>query len=49
MGALALMLDIGRASLYRAVDTLVSDGFIVKDGKSFILSDREKMLKNYSK
>ena len=49
MGALALMLDIGRASLYRAVDTLVSDGFIVKDGKSFILSDREKMLKFYNK
>lgn len=49
MGALALMLDIGRASLYRALDTLTSDGFIEKDGKSFLLRDREKMLKNYNK
>lgn len=49
MGALALMLDIGRASLYRAIDTLTADGFIEKDGKSFILSAREKMLKNYNK
>ncbi|MBQ8208328.1 MAG: Crp/Fnr family transcriptional regulator [Clostridia bacterium] len=49
MGALALMLDIGRASLYRAIDTLTADGFIEKDGKSFLLRDREKMLKNYNK
>lgn len=49
MGALALMLDIGRASLYRAIDTLTADGFIEKDGKSFLLRDRDKMLKNYNK
>ncbi len=49
MGALALTLDIGRASLYRALDTLTADGFIIKNGKSFILSDREKMLKFYNK
>ncbi len=49
MGALALMLDIGRASLYRAVDTLSIDGFITKNGKDFIIKDREKMLKYYSK
>ncbi len=49
MGALALTLDIGRASLYRALDTLITDGFIEKDGKSFILSDREKMLTFYNK
>ena len=49
MGALALTLDIGRASLYRALDTLTADGFIKKDGKSFVLSDREKMLKFYNK
>lgn len=49
MGALALTLDIGRASLYRALDTLTADGFIKKGGKSFILSDREKMLKFYNK
>ncbi len=49
MGALALALDIGRASLYRALDTLTADGFIKKDGNSFIISDREKMLKFYNK
>ncbi len=49
MGSLALMLDIGRASLYRAIDTLTADGFIEKDGKGFLLKDRDKMLKNYSK
>ncbi len=49
MGALALTLDIGRASLYRALETLTADGFIKKNGKSFILSDREKMLKFYNK
>ncbi len=49
MGALAEMLDIGRASLYRAIDTLSDDGFIEKSGKSFILRDREKMLKSYTK
>ena len=49
MGALALTLDIGRASLYRALDTLIADGFVKKDGKSLILSDREKMLKFYNK
>ena len=49
MGSLALTLDIGRASLYRAIDTLTADGFIKKDGKSFILTDREKMIKFYNK
>lgn len=47
MGKLALMLDIGRASLYRAVETLTADGFIQKNGKDFILCDRKAMLKNY--
>ena len=49
MGALALMLDIGRASLYRAVETLISDGFIQKEEKSFILINRDKMLLKYNK
>ncbi|MEE0967822.1 MAG: Crp/Fnr family transcriptional regulator [Clostridia bacterium] len=49
MAELALMLDIGRASLYRAIDTLSSDGFIERSGKNFILRDREKMLKSYNK
>ncbi len=49
MGALALMLDIGRASLYRAVETLIADGFIKKEEKSFILINRDKMLLKYVK
>ncbi|MBE6538899.1 MAG: Crp/Fnr family transcriptional regulator [Ruminococcaceae bacterium] len=49
MNALALTLDIGRASLYRALETLTEDGFIEKDGKSFLLKDREKMIKKYNK
>lgn len=49
MNALALMLDIGRASLYRAIETLTEDGFIKKDGKCFLLCDREKMVEKYNK
>lgn len=49
MNALALMLDIGRASLYRAIETLEKDGFIEKDNKSFFIKDRKNMLKKYTK
>ncbi len=47
MNALAELLDIGRASLYRAVDRLVEDGFVERDGGLFVLRDSEKMLKKY--
>ncbi len=47
MSTLAELLDIGRASLYRAVDRLVDDGFIERDGGAFILRDSEKMLQKY--
>lgn len=47
MSALAEMLDLGRASLYRAFDTLTEDGFISKQGKTIILNDREGMAKYY--
>ncbi len=47
MSTLAELLDIGRASLYRAIDSLVDDGFLERDGGAFILRDSEKMLQKY--
>lgn len=47
MSALAEMLDLGRASLYRAFDTLIEDGFISKHGKTITLHDRAGMAKYY--
>jgi CRP-like cAMP-binding protein len=43
MSALAEMLDLGRASLYRAFDTLTEDGFISKQGKTITLHNRAGM------
>lgn len=40
---IAEMLDIGRASLYRAIDTLSENGIIEKDGKVITIKDREKL------
>lgn len=48
MNALAEVLNLGRASLYRAADKLEADGFIKRDGKSIILINKEKMLDFYS-
>lgn len=44
---LSEMLDIGRASLYRAFDKLIADGFITKDGKTITLLDRNALKKHY--
>lgn len=41
---IASELDIGRASLYRAMDTLTQSGAISTDGKSIIILDRDKLL-----
>lgn len=49
MSSLAEMLDLGRASLYRAFDTLTADGFISKQGKTIILHDRAGMAIYYHK
>lgn len=46
--SLSDILDVGRASLYRAFDKLQSDGFIVKDGKKITLKNRGKMLLHYT-
>ena len=47
--ALATMLDIGRASLYRAFDKLESDGFIERKNKTVILKNKKEMLNRYSR
>ena len=49
ISSLALTLGIGRASLYRAIETLTNDGFIRKDGKDFMLLRRSEMLRKYTK
>ena len=43
---IAVMLDIGRASLYRALDKFESERLTKRDGKNIIIQDKEK-LKNY--
>ena len=45
--SLSEMLNIGRASLYRAFDKFVADGFITKNGKLITLLDREALKTNY--
>ena len=47
LSALAEMLDIGRASLYRAFDALIADGLIEKHEKRIIIKDKNAMLEKY--
>lgn len=47
MTALAEMLDIGRASLYRALDALEADGLIERQDKCIIIKDKNSMLEKY--
>ena len=47
LSSLSDLLDIGRASLYRAFDVLVADGYIQKDGRTIHLLDAEAMIQNY--
>ena len=46
--SLADLLDLGRASLYRAMDRLTSDGFLTRDGHTYTLHHREQLLIHYS-
>ena len=48
MNSLAEMLNLGRASLYRAADKLEADGFITRDGKNITLVSKEQMLIKYN-
>lgn len=47
ISSLSELLDVGRASLYRAFDKLSEDGFLRKDGRFFVLLDKEGMLAAY--
>lgn len=47
MSALADMLDIGRASLYRALDKLEGEGLIRRDGRTITVLSQEELLKKY--
>ncbi len=47
LSALSELLDLGRASLYRAFDRLSLDGYIQKDGRSITVLSKEAMLKAY--
>lgn len=47
MNSLSELLDIGRASLYRAIDKLVAENFIKRDGDNFTLVNRQAMLDHY--
>ena len=46
LSELANILQMGRASLYRGIDSLIENGLIKKSGKTFIVNDDEN-LKNY--
>ncbi len=45
MSSLSDMLNIGRASLYRALDTLIQNGLISKQGKKIFIHDKNALLK----
>lgn len=47
VSALSELLDVGRASLYRAFDRLIADGFIVKNGRNIRILNTESMLQAY--
>ena len=47
MTELADMLNIGRASLYRAIETLCRSGAVKKEGKKLVVADPEKLEKLY--
>ena len=47
MNSLCEMLNLGRASLYRAADKLSDEGFIERDGKTIKVTDRIGMMKKY--
>lgn len=47
ISSLSELLDVGRASLYRAFERLTKDGYLRKEGRVFYLSDPEAMLLAY--
>ena len=47
LSSLSELLDIGRASLYRAFDTLTADGYIEKNGRTIRLLAPDVMIRAY--
>ena len=47
ISALSELLNLGRASLYRAFDRLTADGWLIKNGKHLRLTDPKAMLRFY--
>lgn len=47
LSSLSELLDIGRASLYRAFDTLIADGYIEKKGRTIQLLNPDAMINDY--
>ena len=47
LSSLSELLDIGRASLYRAFDTLIADGYIEKTGRTIRLLSPDAMIRDY--
>ena len=47
ISSLSELLDLGRASIYRAFDRLQADGYLVKSGRSITVTDRDALLKAY--
>ena len=47
LNRLCAALDLGRASLYRALDELEADGWLIRDGKHIRLPDRAGMSRAY--
>lgn len=47
LSSLSRILDIGRASLYRALDKLENDGLIEHDGRRITISNRTQLLLHY--
>jgi CRP-like cAMP-binding protein len=45
ISALADMLNVGRASLYRAMDVLVDEGLIERKGKTILILDKNSLFK----
>ncbi len=45
---IAVMLDMGRASLYRAFDDLENDGIIKREGRKIYVLNKEKLKKIYT-
>ena len=48
LSSLSELLNLGRASLYRAFDRLTADGYLVKTGKHLTLPDPAAMLAHYN-